>query len=157
MGGYTGLIRLAEDDVKSLLLRVHQADNSNKVVNIFISVLKWIATFTIVVIGWILFRVNNISDFFYIMGHLFDGISNLFLYIKGGLIQLGLGGRALYELIVIVLLFVIGEIILENKNVVIRYLHPNRQVRWIIYILMFLFILFMMPVSGNRNFIYFQF
>lgn len=157
MGGYHGLIRLVEGDVKSLLIRGYHADCSNKVINIFASILKWIITFTIVMTGWILFRVNDISDFFYVIGRSFEGISNPFVYLKDGLIQIGLVGRTLYELIASISLFLIGEVVLENKGIALKYFHFNRKIRWIIYVLMFLFIILMMPVSGNKNFIYFQF
>ena len=158
VGGYHGIIRLAEDDFDATVNR-HQHKVLNGSSNWFtpLHFLRWCATFALLTIGWILFRVNDITDFIFIISHLFEGILNPLMYIKNGLVQLGLGGRTLYEQIIVILCFVLGEKVLENKTKVKAFLHPDKRVKWIIYISIVVFIIFMIPVSGNKNFIYFQF
>jgi len=127
----------------SKLLRLDRVPLLHKFIKVFI-------TFNLVAFSWIFFRAKTISDAFYIIRHLFDGIK-LNLSFGAGI------GRT--EIIGGMLLILFLEVIhiIQRKNSMVEILSERPvYLRWAIYYIAVLCILFLGQTSAHE-FIYFQF
>ncbi|MFH1642599.1 MAG: MBOAT family O-acyltransferase [Nanoarchaeota archaeon] len=108
-------------------------------------------TFTLVNIGWIFFRANNVSDAFYILTNIFTGFS---LNISG--INIGVSWVELWSAFGVIGFMVFVHIIQEHRSV--RQFLDNKPLllRWSIYMLLLWMILFL-GIFTEQQFIYFQF
>lgn len=120
---------------------------------------KVITTFSLICFSWIFFRANNISDAFYISTHLFTGFDKIFdlNYLRKVISEQG--NVKTLEFIIACLLLLSMEIVhLIQRKYKIRDLisKNNIVVRWSIYYLLILAIIFL-GVFNKNDFIYFQF
>lgn len=113
--------------------------------------LQIIITFILVNIGWIFFRANNVKDAFYVLTHLFQGLSLNFSGINIGILWTEL-------LISFGIIGFMEFIHLIQEHGSIRQFMDNKPLilRWIIYIIIILSII-LFGVFNNTPFIYFQF
>ena len=115
--------------------------------------LKILFTYLLVTFSYIFFRANNLHDAYYLITHLFSGISLDFQGIYLG----GLGGwLGLKIALAPVVFFVIVEILEEFYNVSKIYEKSPRLVRWSGYMIVLFWIL-MFGMFEEKDFIYFQF
>jgi D-alanyl-lipoteichoic acid acyltransferase DltB (MBOAT superfamily) len=116
-------------------------------------------TFILVCFAWIFFRSNNLTDAGYILTHLFSGFTR---YLDLQYLALQFRGLGIHEEdIVLSLLFILILLIydyLDRQDVVWSRLQ-NRPIwiRWSVYYLIMLSILFYSDNNEAKNFIYFQF
>lgn len=113
--------------------------------------IKIIITFILVDISWIFFRANNLSDAFYILTHLFVGIS-----FNPLAMNLGIDMPDLIIAIISILFMEFVHLIQEHRGMRSFLSTKPAWLRWTIYIIIILFIL-LFGVFGNKEFIYFQF
>lgn len=108
-------------------------------------------TFILVNIGWIFFRANNVQDAFYVLTHMFQGLS---LNFSG--IYIGVGWSELIIAFSVIAFMEFVHLIQEHRS--IRQFLDNKPLllRWSIYISIILLIL-LFGVFDNTQFIYFQF
>jgi alginate O-acetyltransferase complex protein AlgI len=113
--------------------------------------IKIFGTFHLVLLSWIFFRADTISDAFYIIRNIFTGLE-----IKGGY-GLNFGGS--YEIMIttIALLVLLLVDFLREKGLPVNFLGSKPVViRWALYYVLLLSIL-MFGEFGITEFIYFQF
>lgn len=108
-----------------------------------------ILTFVLVSFAWIFFRANSTSDAFFIIQKLFSAWDNYSIpeldkifYVIGGVVAL--------------VLMIIIEIVLKNKQIESLFENHPRIIRWSFYYLLIAFI-FVVGYFGDVAFIYFQF
>lgn len=124
--------------------------------------LQVLITFSMVCLAWIFFRANSISDAFYVLMHLSDGLNNLpqnlrsLPFIKQNILL----GRDKFDFIIAIAAIVVllithfwqrkesGRAILERQNI---------WIRWGFYYALILAILFFGAFNESQQFIYFQF
>ncbi|MFH1210177.1 MAG: MBOAT family O-acyltransferase, partial [archaeon] len=109
---------------------------------------KIIFIFVLVCIAWIFFRANSLSDAFYILTHLFSGISFSKVYI----------GIDMTELILSIglIVFLMLVHLIQDKIDITNFISKKPLwVRWGAYLAVALLILFLS--AGGTKFIYFQF
>ena len=115
--------------------------------------------FTFCVMAWILFRANNITEAFYIFSHVFSGITKPVLY-------LGMGGRNAGVLrsgiisisITVFVLFIYDYISMRKNCEALANMHiRSKFIRWTVYMLLGLAVLFLSPKGVATEFVYFQF
>ncbi|MEI8314647.1 MAG: MBOAT family O-acyltransferase [Verrucomicrobiota bacterium] len=114
-------------------------------------------TFTLVCVAWIFFRANSISDAWYILTHLFQGLHHG-LKLTGGSQVFGMGLDQ-YELGVAALSIGFMESLhLVQRHRSLRHLLAEKPIycRWPVYYALLLGIVFC-GVFEKRQFIYFQF
>ncbi|EKD27830.1 MAG: putative poly(Beta-D-mannuronate) O-acetylase, partial [uncultured bacterium] len=107
-------------------------------------------TFHLVLLGWIFFRANNISDAFYIITHIID--FSTFRAIG----DLGIGRKELAMAISLILLLKTVHILQDKISFEKVFVMSNKIVRWTVYYSIFYGIIFL-GVFGKKEFIYFQF
>jgi alginate O-acetyltransferase complex protein AlgI len=113
--------------------------------------IKIFGTFHLVLLSWIFFRADTISDAFYIIRNIFTGLE-----FKGGY-GLNFGGS--YEIMIttIALLVLLLVDFLREKGLPVNFLGSKPVViRWALYYVLLLSIL-MFGEFGTTEFIYFQF
>jgi D-alanyl-lipoteichoic acid acyltransferase DltB (MBOAT superfamily) len=123
-------------------------------------------TFTLICFAWIFFRANNISDAFYIISHLFDGVGDFLLSFLASLLSFNFSSIVkvgsqmnvlAYEFVIVILSIGFMEFI-QLKHDRIRFILARKPLiyRWIAYYFMVMSIL-LFGVFKESGFIYFQF
>lgn len=112
---------------------------------------KMFITFNLVSFAWIFFRARSISDAIYIITNVFDGLADVekFLVKTNGRLNL-------------VILFVVGLAIMTSSlsiknHKLLGYCQRYKAVRYIIYNLLVLSIIFLSVNTNEAVFLYFQF
>lgn len=109
----------------------------------FKEMVSLLTTFILVVIGWIIFRANNISEFFDYMSHIFNNI-NIAESIKYP--------KNTFFFIAVLLLV---EWINRKKQFGLQFSLPQRWMQWSVYLILALAVL--TQAGHQTQFIYFQF
>ncbi|MEN8007123.1 MAG: MBOAT family O-acyltransferase [Candidatus Krumholzibacteriota bacterium] len=123
------------------------------------------ATFALTCLAWIFFRANTLSDAFYIVAHLGDGLGDFFgallardmAVIRGVVKSLGLSQK---EMIIAVLSLILLESVhfMQRKESLRDFLSTKPVVlRWAVYYSLVGAILFFGAFNMSQQFIYFQF
>lgn len=114
-------------------------------------------TFTLVCIGWVLFRANTLSDAAYIFSHCFDGIGNIGAYLKGGYIGAGVDRHAFARIVFYLALLAWFDIAKCKFDPMARLSAAKPIVRWTVYVLFICMMAIMSDKGIAARFIYFQF
>lgn len=153
-GGLNGLYLIGETAAASLKERV-LGPAAPKVP----AILRMLFTFSLVCFSWVFFRANSVSDAFYIVGHMFDGLgairdmSSLRMSIGGlGLMPFEFG-VALASILVLETVQVLQARINIRESI---YRVPAAA-RWALYCCLMYMITVFGAFSSNAKFIYFQF
>ncbi len=128
-----------------------------KSVNNFDKTLKIICVFAFTAFAWIFFRARTLTDAVYIIGHLFDGISNPVQYIKQGCESLAISQSAWVVCLGTIGLLGIYDGLSLKYDVIACISKWKIGFRWILYLVMVLLIMFCAPIGNASSFIYFQF
>lgn len=106
---------------------------------------------------WIFFAAGSVKDSFYIIGHMFDGISSPVRYVTAGLDGLGFDLRNIVIIGVSLAILTVFDAF-SLKNDVIEYISGRkRALRWIVYVLFAVFLILCIPAARGTEFIYFKF
>jgi D-alanyl-lipoteichoic acid acyltransferase DltB (MBOAT superfamily) len=119
--------------------------------SLWISSIKIFATFHLVLLTWVFFRADTLSDAIYILRNIFTGIE-----IKGGY---GLNFGGTYEILITIAVLLILLLVdfFREKGVTIRYWRSSPTFfRWALYYLL-VFSILLFGEFGVTEFIYFQF
>jgi alginate O-acetyltransferase complex protein AlgI len=119
--------------------------------SLWISTIKIFATFHLVLLTWVFFRANTLSDAIYILRNIFTGIE-----IKGGY---GLNFGGTYEILITIAVLMVLLLVdfIKEKGVTIRYWRSSPTFfRWALYYLL-VFSILLFGEFGVTEFIYFQF
>lgn len=120
--------------------------------------LQLVLTFSLVCLAWVVFRARNISDAFYIITHMFQGLENLFNIetLRHSLAGIGLSR---YEFSIAIASICFMEFIhFIQRHGSIRYMLSEKPAwfRWTLYYVIVFSIVFL-GVFKETQFIYFQF
>jgi alginate O-acetyltransferase complex protein AlgI len=145
--GFYLIFEIVTKPVKEKLLKATKLIKFPKLIHL----LEIGFTFILVNIGWIFFRANNVQDAFYVLTHMFQGLS---LNFSG--INIGVGWSELIIAFSVIAFMEFVHLIQEHRS--IRQFLDNKPLllRWSIYIGIILLIL-LFGVFDNTQFIYFQF
>jgi membrane-associated HD superfamily phosphohydrolase len=119
---------------------------------------KVFATFSLTCFAWIFFRAANVSDAFYIIGHLTTGWDKVFSLAGLNSVISGLGTSRMELLIGVLSIAFLLAVHLVQRHGSIRHMLVDKPVwlRWAIYLGVIWGIL-AFGVFGRNQFIYFQF
>lgn len=124
---------------------------------------KWFAkfqnrllTFFLVVMGWIFFRADTISEAFYVLGHMWIGISSPVNYVMNGIRDFHMTPLDGVSVIVPVIMLTVYDYVSLKTDPISRISALSLKARWAVYYGFMLF--FLLFASFNaREFVYFQF
>lgn len=122
-------------------------------------------TFSLISFSLIFFRAKSMQDAFYIIGHLFSGLSkaaaNVFAYVPQINIQKSMVlGQPLYELFILAFAFgFLALVYFLQKNGTYKNLFGTKPLwlRWGFYGMLLLSLIFLSALNNTLQFIYFQF
>lgn len=120
-------------------------------------------TFLFVTVTWIFFRANTVSDAFYVLTHLLDGITNPAAYLidgyhayqGAGMVQAS-GIQTLIISIVCILILLVHDYLEQTKSIWERLGTLKKPLRYALYFLL-LFVILYSRQLGEYEFVYFQF
>jgi len=119
--------------------------------------LRIILVFVFTSFAWIIFVSNSISGAWYVITHWWLGIMSPESYLKQGFFGIGLEKIDLVFLIPSLIFLLIYDYISLKTDVILLISSKKIFVRWVIYIIIVVWILMMVPVNNSGEFIYFQF
>ncbi len=120
-------------------------------------VFRIIGTFVLITLTWVFFRAPSIQEAWAILGRIFKG-PYLQALMDGSIFALGLGVKNLLFVIVALMLLIAADICCEKKNCDVDglLLHVKWPVRWAIYYVLVLMLLFSCNLS-TQEFLYMSF
>lgn len=151
-GGIHGFAQVVE----KFLFKLKKKDKNQKPGGI-----KWwisvFVTFVFATFAWVIFRAETISDAFYVLGNMFQGITNPALYVSQITTYLGMDKLTLLGMIISVGLLTVFDYYSLTVDVLGKLKEKKKTVRWIVYVAFILFLIFNVPATSGQEFIYFQF
>lgn len=122
---------------------------------------KWwisvLATFIFATFAWVFFRAETISDAFYVFQNMFVGIANPSLYVSQITAYLGMDKLTLVGVIISVGMLLVYDYYSLTVDVLGKLKEKRRLLRWMVYVVFVLFLIFNVPATSGQEFIYFQF
>ena len=125
--------------------------------NKVLKVLRGVLVFLFCSFLWIFFASKSIGDSFYVIGHMFEGISAPLGYIKSGLGALGFDLRSLAVLALATVILILFDAFSVKRDVIGGIAKAKPGVRWAVYILFTVFVILCIPAAHGTEFIYFSF
>lgn len=123
--------------------------------------LKWwifvVLTFFFASFAWIFFRAETISDAFYVITHMFQGIGNPAQYVSQIDVYLGMDKLTILGMVISIALLAVYDYVSLKRDVLAWIGKRKTLVRWCIYLVFIIFLIFNIPVTSGQEFIYFQF
>lgn len=125
-------------------------------------IVRNIIVFTIVVVAFVYFRSESLTDATYVIGHYMEGIWNPMQYIKDGYIALEITWVKFIKLALPILILLVYDFYSLKMDVIQVISESKLVVRWSIYVLFSMFVLFYIQYflgTGKvaQKFIYFDF
>ena len=115
-------------------------------------------TFVFVMMAWVFFRANSISEAFYAFGNIFTGITDVREYVAdNGYRVFGIPLADKVSAFLSILALCLWDWASLKHNVIDQVSRKNLPVRWFAYIAAGLVIVFFSPKDIASDFIYFQF
>lgn len=118
---------------------------------------RWILTMLVVCIGWVFFRANTFADASYILSHLFSGIGAPSWYFVQGYRSLNISKVDLLLAFGYCFALFALDFCCFRWNAMESISKAPVFLRWGIYLLLILLIIFFTPLVRNSQFLYFQF
>lgn len=131
-----------------------KAKKEKKGLRFWISV---VLVFCFVTFAWIFFRAESISDAFYVITHMFVGIENPSQYVSQIDVYLGIDKLTLLGMLISVVLLAIYDYLSLKMDVLACLGRKKACVRWCVYVVFIIFLIFNIPITSGQEFIYFQF
>ena len=146
-GGIHGVLQILED-VISLGLREK---------NPGYKILRRLIVLALVTFAWIFFVSNSVDDAFYVISHMGAGIASPVSYVIKGLVEIGFDRDSLILICGSIFLLAIYDYVSLTKDVIECIGKYNVLVRWSIYVLFVLVLVFFSQKGVAKEFVYFQF
>ena len=121
---------------------------------------KAILVFTVFVfcsIAFIFFRAETVSDAFYIISHLFDGITAPLNYLRTGFVTLGIYKMLFAYMAVWILLLMIYDYLNREKDFIHALATKHKIIQWTFYVLLGVIVVLFSQKGAPAEFVYFQF
>ena len=146
-GGIHGVLQILED-VISPGLREKNPEHK---------ILRRLIVLALVTFAWIFFVSNSVEDAFYVISHMGAGIASPVSYVIKGLVEIGLDRDSLILICGSIFLLAIYDYVSLTKDVIECIGKCNVLVRWSIYVLFALVLVFFSQKGVAKEFVYFQF
>ena len=147
-----GIISKNARDKVTSFLSINRLPNLQKFIRVSI-------TFSLVLFAWIFFRANSLSDAWFIIANIFSDIGHYFDLRYVALKFRGMGLQSIdliYSFLFVTILLIFD--LFERKETLWSQLQiKSPWIRWSLYYIILILILFYSPYNKAQNFIYFQF
>lgn len=147
-GGVHGLAQIIENFI------IPKKTGGNKGI---LWIIRVLLVFCFCSFAWIFFAANSISDAVYIITHMLEGSSSLVAYLHNGFSSIDLGVKPLFFLVLSIMILVAFDYFSLKSDVIKAISEKKTIVRWVIYTVFLLWMIFNIPTTNATEFIYFQF
>ena len=120
-------------------------------------ILRSIIVLAFVTFAWIFFVSNTIDDAFYVISHMGEGIASPVSYVIRGFEEIGIDRDSLMLICGSIFLLAIYDYVSLSHDVIECIGKCNVLVRWSIYVLFVLVLVFFSQKGIAAEFVYFQF
>ncbi len=117
---------------------------------------KIILVFAFCNIAWVFFRVNAIGDIGYIFTHWMDGIHSPILYLKSGLVDMGIDKERLLKISFVLMPLFLYDYVSLKEDVIETISQEKKPIRYLFYFTIITIIL-CFRANSEAVFVYFQF
>lgn len=158
-GGVHGIAQVLEN----LFCRERNRSGRNKTdgkrtgMRYILPVFKIVLVFVFVSFAWIFFRAQSLSDAAYVIRYTLSGIGSPIQYLKDGILNMGLEKTAVVTCIGMIGILGIYDGLSLKYDVIECIGRWKPLLRWPVYLMIVLLILFLAPIGNASSFIYFQF
>jgi len=121
------------------------------------SFLQMLLTFTLVCFAWVFFRANSLSDAFFGLSHMLDGVTSPIRYVADAARMLGLDRYDLLIRLLPVALLAVYDYVNKKADAFLAISKWKPIFRWSVYVIIIWVILFYPGTGSGAEFIYFQF
>lgn len=121
---------------------------------------RWIklgVIYLFVTFAWIFFAANSFTDAIYIIGHLGDGFMNPISYFRNGFRDIDMSAITFVEVCSFILVLALYDYLSLTDDVIVEIGKLRKVLRWILYIIILLVIVFLSQKGASADFVYFQF
>ncbi len=155
-GGLHGILQVFENGVPFITaLTRKQKENPQSIKGVKIWICRMV-TFAIAMLAWVFFRAETVSDAFYVLHHMWDGMTSPVAYIRKGLMDLGIGKSEIVSLAMPMIMLLMYDFMSLYKDPIQTLRKVSRPIRWVIYY-GFIFLVLMLASFNAQEFVYFQF
>ncbi len=123
----------------------------------FARVLCHLGVWVFLLITWIFFRADTLSDAFYVLTHLFSGIVSPVSYAYRAYSQLGIDSYTLLCIPYMLLCLLVFEVLASKKDPLLRLSEMGPKKRFVLCLFFMFMFLMVLPVRSSNEFLYFKF
>lgn len=155
-GGFHGLLQTLENCfpfMRRLSRRAKEEPGNMRGVKVW---LLRIMTFVIVMLAWVFFRAEHMSDAWYVLAHMLEGIRSPALYITEGLMVFGMRISEVLFVVIPLAILMTYDYVSLRKDPILLIRKCKKPVRWLVYY-GFVFLVLMLASFNAQEFVYFQF
>lgn len=155
-GGFHGLLQTIENCfpfMRRLSRRAKEEPGNMRGVKVW---LLRIMTFVIVMLAWVFFRAEHMSDAWYVLAHMLEGIRSPALYITEGLMVFGMRISEVLFVVIPLAILMTYDYVSLRKDPILLIRKCKKPVRWLVYY-GFVFLVLMLASFNAQEFVYFQF
>ena len=135
----------------------NKTDGKRTGMKYILPVFKIVLVFGFVSFAWIFFRAQSLSDAAYVIRYTLSGIGSPIQYLKDGILNMGLEKTAVITCIGMIGILGIYDGLSLKYDVIECIGRWKPLLRWPVYLMIVLLILFLAPIGNASSFIYFQF
>lgn len=135
----------------------NKTDGKRTGMKYILPVFKIVLVFGFVSFAWIFFRAQSLSDAAYVIRYTLSGIGSPIQYLKDGISNMGLEKTAVVTCIGMIGILGIYDGLSLKYDVIECIGRWKPLLRWPVYLMIILLILFLAPIGNASSFIYFQF
>lgn len=115
-----------------------------------------VVTFLLVVLGWVFFRADTVSEAFYVFRHMCSGITSPVTYVLNGIRDFHMTGLDAFSVIVPVIVLFVYDYVALKEDPIEKISALSKRKRWTLYYGFMLFFLLFASFNATE-FVYFQF
>lgn len=147
-GGLHGLVQIVETTVRPKKTQVSRG---------WKKVLSVLLVFVFTTAAWVFFRAENLSDAIYVFLHAFDHITSPVQYVMQGLTGMALTVLSCFEILLMLAVLLLFDFFSLKRDTIMRISEMKPVLRWTVYVVFLLLMLYLLPTNPSGQFIYFQF
>jgi len=148
-GGIHGIAQILENIFRTSFEKFRK--------NYFGEFISWFAVFAFCNMAWIFFRAQSLPDVIYIFKNMFSGLTSPVAYLRDGFNDIGIPVKRLIWLSALILILAVVDWLSLNGDVPGKIKNKNIVVRWLLYAILTLLVIFFSQKGVAAEFVYFQF
>ena len=156
-GALHGFYMIVETIIRKYVSHNMKKGTNDKAPSKIRSFLQMLLTFALVCFAWVFFRANSLSDAFFGLSHMLDGVTSPIRYVADAARMLGIDRYDLLIRLLPVALLAVYDYVNKKADAFLAISKWKPILRWSVYVIIIWVILFYPGTGSGAEFIYFQF